>query len=804
MSAPPDQAAVASPMRLSFASYDPADERRRESLFALGNGMLFVRACPTEAATEDASHYPGTYRAGCYNRRVLRLDGTEIGHDSLVNLPNWLPLTFRPEGEMRWFALRRCDVLDYEHSLDMATGLAERRMRVRDAMGRITRLREQRLVCMARPNIAALHLELTPENWSGEVELRSAIEGGVTNHNTDRRSLPGYRHLEVCALEQLPDDTLLLSARTRQSRAALTIAARTRPNRPATRQLRQEGERIAEHLSCAVASGETLGIEKVAAIVTGRDPAISEAGEAARAAIADAQHFETLRQEHALAWRRLWERVAIEAADPQLQQAIAFHAFHLLQTLSPQSVQVDVGLPSRGWQEAYHGQIFWDEIFAFPFLNHRFPEIARSILLYRYRRLPQARRAARAAGHAGAMFPWRSATTGAEETPDFQPNPLSGHWLPDHTRLQRHVGAAIAHNVWHHYLATGDASFLAEYGAEMLVEIARFWASIAQHDARDDRYDIRGVIGPDEYHNAYPGASRPGLDNNAYTNVMAAVTLRRAAEALQALPPARRDELARALDLGGDELAHWERVARRLRLCFHADGVLSQFEGFDRLQPFDARRFAEQHPAGRVDWNLEARGDTVNAYQATKQADVLMLLYLLPPDELTGVIQDMGYPMDVARLRRTVGYYLDRISHESSLSRVVCAGALAWLDPQQSWTFFARSLCIDLDASNSASAEEGLHLGAMAGTLDVLQRHYLGLRITDRGLLLLPAPPPQLGRLRQRVLVRGAMLTLHWDGTMLHVQADAGNAAALPLLCNGGARSLAPGAALQISPAELA
>ncbi len=648
------------PLQFAFEDYDPADERRRESLFALGNGKLLVRACPCEAGAEDGSHYPGTYHAGCYSRRTLRIEGKRLGHDSLVNLPNWLPLTFRIEGDEEWFSLRSCDILAYRHTLDMARGLAERRAVVRDAHGRRTAIREQRLVSMVRPVLAALRLELTPENWSGLIELRSALDGGITNHNTDRRVLPGYRHLEVSTRDLSPGGPLLLAARTRQSRMGIALAARTRADGVSSRRIDRGADVIAEHLSCPATAGMALAVEKIASITTARDPATSEPREAACAAVDEAPAFAVLRDEHARAWVRLWERVAIEAEHPVLARGIAFHAFHLLQTISPHSVQVDVGLPSRGWQEAYHGQVFWDEIFAFPFLNHRFPEIARGLLLYRYRRLPEARRAARAAGHAGAMFPWRSATTGAEQTPDFQINPLSGHWMPDHTRLQRHIGAAIAHNAWHYYLATADASFLAEYGAELLTEIARFWASLARHDPKDDRFDICGVIGPDEYHNAYPGADEPGLHNNAYTNVMAAATLLRADEALDQLPPHRRDELACALGLTDAERAQWRRVARRLRLCFHDDGVISQFQGFDFLKPFDGRGFAERHPDGRVDWELEARGDTVDAYQASKQADVLMLLYLFQPDELATLIRTMGYEMDQDRLRRTAAYYLDR------------------------------------------------------------------------------------------------------------------------------------------------
>ena len=779
--------------RIGFSSYDEQDERRRESLFALGNGTLFVRACPSEAATD--ANYAGTYRAGCYDRRVIEQDGKRFGHDALVNLPNWAWLSFRPAGEAEWFALPAVTVLEYEHSLDMQAGVACRAARVRDAAGRVTRLREQRLVSMARPPVAAFRTEITAENWEGVVEIRSAIEGGVRNGNTDRGSLPPYRHFDVTRCAAAGADMLLLTVRTRHSGIDIAVAARTRIDAATEREVRQETERIAEHDCCSLARGVTLGIEKVAAIVTGRDPATANAEESACDQAAFAPGFKELHGEHALIWSRLWDRAGIEAEDGELDHALAFHAFQVLQTLSPQGVQVDVGLPSRGWQEAYHGQIFWDEIFVFPFLNYRFPEIARSLLLYRYRRLPAARRAAAAAGYAGAMFPWRSATTGDEETPELQPNPISHHWMPDHTRLQRHIGAAVAHNVWHYVLATRDHSFLSEYGAEMMVEIARFWASVVRHDEAEDRFDICGVIGPDEYHDAYPDACEPGLNNNAYTNVMAAATLLRAVAVLEMLPPARRDELEHALAIGQAELARWRHIACRLRLPFAEDGVLSQFDGYDRLRPPDALPEVARG-AARIDWALEAAGDSINAYQVTKQADVLMLLYLLRPGELIGLIRGMGYAFDGDAIARTVEFHLARVSHESSLSRVVCAGALAEIDPKRSWEFFERSLLIDIDASNSRSAEEGLHLGAMAGTLDVLQRHYLGLRIGPEGLRLSPMPPARLGPVRMRLAQDTSLLSLAWDGTRLRFAADASNAA--PLRGADPRLALVPGGSVEL------
>ena len=165
------------------------------------------------------------------------------------------------------------------------------------------------------------------------------------------------------------------------------------------------------------------------------------------------------------------------------------HLFHLLQTVSPNSVDLDVGVPARGLHgEAYRGHVFWDELFVLPLLNLRLPELARTLLRYRSRRLPAARRAASAAGLGGAMFPWQSGSDGREESQQLHLNPRSGRWLPDATSRQRHINIAVAFNVWQHYQATGDGYFLSSTGAGMLLEVARCLADLAREDPATGRY----------------------------------------------------------------------------------------------------------------------------------------------------------------------------------------------------------------------------------------------------------------------------------------------------------------------------
>src|SRR4051812_18163245 len=263
------------------------------------------------------------------------------------------------------------------------------------------------------------------------------------------------------------------------------------------------------------------------------------------------------------------------------------------------------------------------------------PEVTRALLMYRYRRLGEARAAAREAGYRGVMFPWQSGSEGVEETQILHLNPLSGQWDPDLSHNQRHVGAAIFYNIWHYFQATGDLPFLRDYGAEMMLEIARFWASIARFDPERERYEIHGVMGPDEFHEKYPDAQRGGLRNNAYTNVMVAWLCRIAQDVLKLLPASRVDALRGHLGLHDEELRTWDDMSRRMFVPFHDDGIISQFEGYDELQELDWEAYRKKYGnIQRLDRILHAEGDDPNRYKLAKQADTVMLFFLFSDDEL--------------------------------------------------------------------------------------------------------------------------------------------------------------------------
>ena len=737
--------------RVEYEGYEPGEELLREALCTLGNGYFATRGAAPEAAA-GTTHYPGTYVAGCYDRLSSLVAGRTVVNEDLVNAPNWLPLTFRAEGG-EWFTPDRYPPLDYAQTLDLRQGLLDRRLRYRDDAGRVTVVEQQRLVSMSDPHLAALRTTIHPENWSGRLEIYSGLDGWVRNDGVPRYRGLSRVHL-VFRTSGAEDDLVWLDMETVTSGTRIAEAARTTVSGEAGREVRGAPGWIAHQLTVQAGPDDPVTVEKVVALHAVQD---GDGTEAARRDAAEAGSYASLRERHVAAWVRLWERGRLDVGGGPPQRTVNLHLFHLFQTVSPHTVGLDVGVPARGLHgEAYRGHVFWDELFVLPFLSLRFPEVVRSLLLYRWRRLPAAREAAREAGYAGAMYPWQSGSDGTEETQLLHLNPRSGRWLPDNSRLQRHVGLAIAYNVWHYYQATGDQDFLEEYGAEMLLEIARFWASAATLDPADDRYDVVGVMGPDEYHDAYPGAAAPGLRNNAYTNVMAVWTLCRALDALEALPAGRRTDLLDRLALAPAELARLEDITRRMRVVFHADGVISQFEGYADLAELDWAAYRDRYgDIRRLDRILEAERDTPNRYKASKQADVLMLFYLLSSDELYGLFERLGYRVDPETIPRTVEYYLARTSHGSTLSAVVHAWVLARLDRPASWRFFLEALASDVNDVQGGTTSEGIHLGAMAGTLDLAQRCYTGLELRDGLLRLAPALPPDLPGVSMELWYRG-------------------------------------------------
>ncbi|MEW1986817.1 beta-phosphoglucomutase family hydrolase [Pseudarthrobacter oxydans] len=786
------------PWTLVYEGFDPAHEGHREALTALGNGYMATRGARPERA-EDGVHYPGTYLAGIYNRTASTIHGRELEEEHLVNVPNWLPLDVRI-GDGPWWSTGDIQVSNERTELDLRRGLLTRHATLAGRDGERLTVVQRRLVSMHNPHLAVLETTLTAHGFSGTVSIREGIDARVANTNVRDYAGTGQRHLTDPEFTEVDAGVLLCVVHTSQSRIRIALAVRTAfDGAPAAtpREAGSDGGRYQRQIDLQLTDGKPATITRTASLATSRDGAISSPESAALAGLSrNDGGFTALLTDHEAAWRRLWEWFGVSLdGDRQSQLVLNLHVFHLLQTISVHTAALDAGVPARGLHgEGYRGHVFWDELFVFPVIGLRLPDVSRSLLEYRWRRLDAARDAARRQGLQGALFPWQSGSDGREETPRQLYNARSARWMPDNSSLQRHVGLAIASNAWRLFQATGDRDWLAARGGELIIEVTRMFASLATHDPAEDKFHISGVMGPDEYHDGYPNSPGAGLRDNTYTNVLLSWLCERAADVLAELAGHPGDDLTERLQVTAEEISLWSRLSRGLAVPFHADGVLSQFDGYEDLEELDWSGYRARYGnIGRLDLILEAENDATNRYKLAKQADVLMLVYLLGPAGVIRQLHRLGYPFTESDLERTVEYYLARTANGSTLSRVVHASALARTDESRAWQVFREALVADLDDTQGGTTREGIHLGAMSGTVDIVTRAFAGLQTEAGALTFAPRLPTRLGSAGFQILYRGHRIDVHLSAETLRIRLQPCSAPAVRIGVQGLYQQLAGG-----------
>lgn len=750
------------PWLLVYEGFDPAHEGHREALTALGNGYMATRGARPERR-DDGIHYPGTYLSGVYNRTTGIIHGRELEEEHLVNIPNWLPVDVRI-GDGPWWSTGEMEVSEDRSELDLRRGTLTRRATLTGPGNAQLIVVQRRLVSMDNPHLAALQTTVTAKGFSGTVGIRAGIDAQVTNTNVRDYIGSGQAHLTNAVVTDIDDHTVLCEVETNQSQIRIALAVRTEfPGQGVTASdVNNGGGRYLRNCDVQLVDGETATMTKTVAVVTSRDVAIASPGRAALTELSRNEgDFDILIQSHEAAWRRLWDRFGVTFdGDRQSQLSLNLHVFHLLQAISEHTAELDAGVPARGLHgEGYRGHIFWDELFVLPVIGLRLPQVSQTLLEYRWQRLGAARAAARAQGLKGALFPWQSGSDGREETPQWLYNPRSARWMPDNSSRQRHVGLAIAYNAWQYFQATGDRDWLATRGAELIIEITRMFASLATYDDATGRYHLTGVMGPDEYHDGYPDHPGAGLTDNAYTNILLSWVCERAADALRELAGHQEHDLIDRLQITPDEIQHWSQLGSALTVAFHADGVISQFDGYEDLLELDWPRYrAKYGNIGRLDLILEAENDTTNRYKLAKQADVLMLIYLLGPAGVINQLGRLGYSFSETDLKRTVEYYVSRSSEGSTLSRVVHSSVLSRFNEDRAWALFREALVADLDDTQGGTTRAGIHLGAMAGTVDILTRSFAGLQTEANALTFDPRLPTHLEKVEFQIQYRGHLI----------------------------------------------
>ncbi len=807
---------------LAYEGFVPEQQGLREALCTTGNGYFCTRGALPWAVSDGDVHYPATYLAGGYNRAKTKIADRWIENEDLVALPDWTRVRIALDGG-DWIDPTAAEILECRQAMDIGAGTGQASMRLRLADGREVTLEGRQFASMDNPHLGVLRLSVTPHGWSGPVTIKAVLEGAVRNWGVKRYRALESRHLEVRSTgqRQLQDingapvgpEVACLVTETTQS--ALRIGQALRLTHTRGGSLRDAGGETGKtgadrYLIIDAADGEPVVAEVVAALFCSRDAAISEPGLAAQEAACTAPDGEILAQRHTAAWHRLWDRMDIvlevtdeaarDAAIPDnlgIQQVLRLHLLHLLQSLSPHTAARDIGVPARGWHgEAYRGHIFWDELLILPVLEYGLPAIAEGTLRYRDRRLPKAREAAAAAGYAGAMFPWQSGSDGREESQLLHLNPQSGRWIPDNTWVQRHVALAVAFNVWRHWRLTGDTRFLCETAAPILLDVARFFASLAVHDPVADRFEIHQVMGPDEFHDAFPERpDEPGLRNNAYTNVLVAWLMGTAGSTLDTMPEAERQDLVSHTELTAEERERWRHMARRMLVPFHDDRIISQFAGYETLKEFDWQEYrAKYGDIHRLDRILETEGDHANHYKVSKQADVLMLFYLFSRPQLSEILDRLGYgAVDPAMWQRNVDYYLDRCSHGSTLSFVVHSWVMARSQPDRAWDYFLKALMSDVTDIQGGTTKEGIHLAAMAGSADLIKRCALGLDNRDGVLVMDPCFLDKISALSLSLRWAGQWVSVAIREKQLVLTLDHTATTPVAVEVRGTARTLAPG-----------
>ncbi len=708
---------------LRYFDYHQESERSREALLAVGNGYFGTRGALEESSANEVN-YPGTYFSGLFNRRVSKVEGRDIENEDFVNTTNWLPLTFRIDGGP-WFSFSpdpNQKVLGINRTLDMKSGVLRREMDLEDKQGRITRVVSSRFAGMDDPHRAGLRYALTPLNYSGKIEVRSCISGDHKNAGVKRYSDLNQDHL-LAVSEEHKDDLMELVLKTSQSDISIAVCARNSMLKQADVSSTIEAGPgwISQTFETKGLEGEEIILEKLVSMASSRDPGIDDALGVAKEIILQMGSFGKELALSSSAWNEIWNEIDVSIeGDREAQRLVRLHLFHMMVSASAHHAGLDAGIGPRGLHgEAYRGHIFWDELYMLPLYNLHYPQVARSVIMYRYRRLEAARSAAKEQGYEGAMFPWQSGSDGREETQVIHLNPLSGEWGDDYSSLQRHISLAIAFNIWSYYHATGDLDFMEEFGAKVLLEISQFWVSKARKEEGEERYHIDHVMGPDEFHEKLPGSSEGGLTDNAYSNIMMSWMLDKSLRILREMSAEQRTRILTQLSISDDDLARWHDIMRKLSININRDGVIEQFMGYFDLAELDWDHYKKNYEdIHRLDRILKAEGKSPDEFKLSKQADLLMSFYNLGEKDVRSILNLLGYAVPEDYLETNFDYYIQRTSHGSTLSRLVHA-RLAWQMGRKEigWGLYMDALRSDLVDIQGGTTGEGVHCGVMAGTV---------------------------------------------------------------------------------------
>lgn len=688
--------------------YNPENNLAQEAIFCLTNGRMGNRASHVEGDVRRT--LPANYIHGVFDR-------SEAFMRELCNTPDWTKL--RIYYRCAPIGVESGTLKGYLRVLDMKNGVIAKRYICENQDGRQTQVEVVKCLSRSHPRTGMIRMLVTPLNYEGILEFENIIDAGVTNF----MDFPRFRvkHLSTLMVDSLDGKGVYIQSETRDcalpigTGAIMQMSTDQKANAVKSRSFRPYGEVACEFADAELKQGETLIIEKFAAVATGRDTDSVRAQVKRELEGVATRGFEKEMVLHMNEMALMWQRadLVIEGA-PSLTHALRFNIFHLMNTPDPLDSTVNIGAKLLHGEE-YGGHAFWDtELFVLPFFDYVFPKIARRLVEYRYLLLDKARENARGNGFQGAKYPWESADTGEEECPSWTIEYDGSCYRCYVADYEHHVTSDIAYGLHRYAQITGDDDFMERMGLEVLLETARFWASRMTYCPEKKRYEILRVTGPDEWHEP--------VDNNAYTNHLARWNLLTAIGSLQKLQQ-QKPELAQALctklNLLPDELRDWQRKADMIFLQSES-GLIEQFDGYFSIPDAIVTCWDEN---GMPIMPEKCMGKSDMERCILKQADVVMLMFLLP------------HVYDEATQKINFEYYEKRTLHRSSLSPSIhCMMGLRVDDPKRAYDYLCRSAYVDLE-NNQRNTREGIHAASAGGTWQCVTLGYCGMDVEPDGVL---------------------------------------------------------------------
>ncbi len=671
-------------------------EKGREAfnaaLLTISNGYVGTRG--TNEETNAGA--PRTFIAGLFNPEPL-------GMETMVSVQNWLATRLFVEGSQFFYEVG--ELLKYSKILDMKRACVTKRIETENREGRITRIESVRFVSMDDPHLLGLRYKITPVNYSGNIRILSGLDGRIATS--------GYDHFDE--IEKGSEHNVIFNiVKANRSDNVVAMAAAFDVSFDYNANVIEEEKRTWLELSFCAEKNKTYTVDKLVSVYTSRESE-NPREDAIRSAGTNADTgFDKLFEKHVAAWDALWKKhdVVIDG-DPAAQHAIRFCIYQLLSVGPHHADDTNIGAKALTG-DRYRGHVFWDtEIYLQPFYNLTEPELAGKLLMYRHNRLGPAREKAKSMGARGACFVWESADSGREMVPGQWIFPETGQieilYLGDQ---EIHTSLAVSYAVWHYYISTGHKEFLHDYGLELMLESALFYATRAELDKETGEYEIRNVTGPDEHHS--------NANNSVYINTLAKwniETILRYLDELEKSDPELAAKLRDKAQVTDEDIALMKAVAEKIKI--NSDPETKLIEEFDDF--FKLKNLYRDTP------NI-VPGEKPGA-QIVKQADVVLLMCLFP---------DM---YDAETKRTNYEYYEPHTDHLSSLSagaHAVMAADIGKLD--EAYDFFMESSMIDLK-SEKPDCVDGIHIASCGGAWQAVVFGFAGLTLTENGLSIDPHLP---------------------------------------------------------------